>query len=244
MLNLQGFGVGAYSLYTAMGNPAFYRGVAATAGTIASLPLKTYKNDPDTDERSPSSSFLDRSPSGPYGLTPFAWKELIAFALISEGEVGLDHINAQSGALVGLMPLHPSTYTAKWVKKDGVVMKEFQIQGQNEPKYSDSFTQILGMSVDGLRGLSPVVLFQRGIQLAVAMDVASMRVMTSGMQAGGFVFAADEDVDEDDAKAISDGLQTGISGPDNAGRYVFVNKRLKFQAAQQTNQDAQFEQGR
>ena len=39
-----GFGLGSYSLYTALQSPAFYRGVALISGTIASLPLKTYRN--------------------------------------------------------------------------------------------------------------------------------------------------------------------------------------------------------
>ena len=69
---------------------------------------------------------------------------------MTEGEVGLLHVDTEGGALTGLMPFHPTTYTVKWVKRNGVVEKEFQIQGETEPRYSDSFTQILGLSIDGM----------------------------------------------------------------------------------------------
>jgi HK97 family phage portal protein len=253
MLQIGGFGLGSYSLYTALQSPAFYRGVALISGTIASLPLKTYRNintgevDDEGDpimKREEASSFLDTTPSGPYGLTSFSWRELIVFCLVSEGEVGLIHVDNAAGSLMGLMPVHPTTYTVKWVKEGDVVRKQFMVQGESVPRYDDSFTQILGLSLDGMRGVSPVILFQRGIQLSAAMEIAAMSTMAKGMHVSGIASAKDEDIDEDDAKIIKAGIDSKVSGPDNAGGIAFVNKRITFTPWIQTNNDAQFIQSR
>jgi HK97 family phage portal protein len=116
--------------------------------------------------------------------------------------------------------------------------------GQPQSYDDSNFTQILGMSLDGVRGISPVVLFQRGIQLGTAMEIAAMRTMTNGMHISGLVAPKDEDLSEDDAKALKMGLDAKVSGPDNAGGLAMVNKRLVFTPWTQSNQDAQFEQGR
>jgi HK97 family phage portal protein len=253
MLQVGGFGLGSYSLYTALQSPAFYRGVALISGTIASLPLKTYRNintgqvDDDGDpimKREEASSFLDSAPSGPYGLSPFSWRELIVFCLVSEGECGLLHVQNGVGNLAGLMPVHPTTYTVKWVRSGDGVVKQYQVQGESVPRHDDNFTQILGLSLDGLRGVSPVILFQRGIQLSAAMEIAAMSTMSKGMHVSGIASAKDEDIDEDDAKIIKAGIDAKVSGPDNAGGIAFVNKRIDFKPWIQTNTDAQFIQSR
>jgi len=243
MLQMGSFGLGPYGIFQALQFPAFYRGVALICGEIASLPLKTWKDTGD-GEREEAESFLDKSPSGPYGLTPFAWKQQVMFNMVTEQECGLLHVETEGGALIGLMPYHPSNYAVKWVARGGIVEKQFLLQGETEPRYSDSFTQIVGLSMDGLRGLSPRVLFQGGIQLALAQEIASMRMMTSGSHISGLVSAKDEDIDADDAKIIKADVDAQINTPNSTGKMVFVNRRLVFTPWQATNEQAQFMEGR
>jgi HK97 family phage portal protein len=246
MLHMGGFGLGAYITFTALQNPAFFRGVSLISGTIASLPLRTYRNvdtDNDDDARESAKSFLDLTPSGPYGMTPFAWKRQIVFNLVTEGECGLIHILTEGGALAGLWPVHPSSYQVE-LRGATRVFKVQLSNGQFEDHDDSDFTQILSMSLDGIRGVSPVVLFQRGIQLAQAQEIAAMRTMTNGMHIAGLVAPKDEDIDEDDAKLIKMGLDAKVSGPENAGGLAMVNKRLVFTPWTQTNNDAQFMEGR
>ncbi len=242
MLQMGSFGLGPYGIYQALQFPAFYRGVALITGEIASLPLKTWR-DLGEGEREAAESFLDKDPSGPYGLTPFQWKQQVLFNMVTEQECGLRHVRTTGGALIGLMPYHPSTYTVKW-SKTVPFEKEFSITGEQQPIYSDTFTQIVGLSVDGLRGLSPRVLFQGGIQLALAQEVASMRMMTSGNHISGLVAAKDEDIDSDDAAIIKTSIDTQINTPNSAGKMVFVNRRLVFTPWVANNEQAQFMEGR
>ena len=237
------FGLGGYGTYEALKFAAFYRGCALIAGTIATLPLRTYKDMPDDDGDTTkvlSSSFLDAKPAGPYGLTPFSWKELVAVNLVSQGEVGLYHLYSQGGALIGLWPMSRQTYTVT-VLKDGT--REFKVDiggGKTETHTQDTFTQILGLSLDGVRGISPVSLFQRGIQLSAAQEIASMKQATSGMKVAGLVAPKDEDISVDDAQAIQADINAKMLGADKAGSMVLTNRRLAFTKWDQSNEEAQF----
>jgi HK97 family phage portal protein len=251
MLQMGNFGLGPYGIYQAMQFPAFYRGVALICGEIASLPLKTWK-DLGEGEREPAESFLDKTPSGPYGLTPFQWKQQVLFNMVTEQECGLLHVETEGGALIGLMPHHPSTYTPRWVVRNGIVEKDFELLNQTERdplgqswhRTQDQFTQIVGLSMDGLRGLSPRVLFQGGIQLALAQEIASMRMMTSGNHISGLVSAKDEDIPKEVAAQIKADVDNQINTPTSAGKMVFVNRRLVFTPWQANNEQAQFMEGR
>ena len=71
-----------------------------------------------------------------------------------------------------------------------------------------------------------------------------MNTMVKGLHMGGLVTPKDEDITEDDAKAIKAGIDSRMAGPDNAGSAVVTNKRMDIKPWTQTNVDAQFEQGR
>lgn len=234
------FGLGGYGTYEALKFTAFYRGCALIAGTIASLPLKTYKTDPDGDgEKIPSTSFLDTKPSGPYGLTPFAWKELIAFNVVSQGECGLLPVYTAGSQLIGLLPIPRSQYTVKTIG----ATRHYRVDmgnGHFEDHTDEDFIQIVGLSLDGVRGISPISLFQRGIQLSAAQEIASMRQATSGMKVAGLISPKDEDISPEDAQAIQMDVNSKMLGPDKAGAMIMTNKRLMFTKWDQTNDEAQF----
>ena len=234
------FGLGDYGTYEALKFAAFYRGCALIAGTIASLPLRTYRTDPDGDgEKLRSSSFLDTKPSGPYGLTPFAWKELVAFNVVSQGECGLLPVYKTGGELCGFWPIPRSQYTVT-VKGASRFYRVNMGGGKFEDHSDEDFVQILGLSLDGVRGISPVSLFQRGIQLSAAQEIASMRQATSGMKVAGLVAPKDEDLSVDDAQAIQADINAKMLGPDKAGAMIMTNRRLAFTKWDQTNDEAQF----
>ena len=236
------FGLGGYGTYEALKFAAFYRGCALISGAIASLPLRTYKNGVDDDgnevrDRMPS--FLDTQPSGPYGMTAFAWKELIVFNVVSQGECGLLPVYTNGGSLTGLLPISRSQYT---VTTKGAT-RHYRVdmgQGKFEDHTDEDFIQIVGLSLDGIRGISPIALFQRGIQLSAAQEITSMRQATSGMKVAGLVAPKDEDISPEDAQAIQNDINSKMLGPDKAGSMIMTNKRLVFQKWDQNNTEAQF----
>lgn len=243
---------GVYGAYTALENPAFNRAVQILAGTIASLPLRTYHYDEDGDMREPASSFMDTWPAGPANrMSPFNWKEQVVMHLVTAGEVGLPHVHDVSGALIGLIPFGPQTYTPRW--EGGRRIFKVTVSDGKQLDFGDGcdnaidgrcFTQILGPSLDGLRGLSAMWLFRRNIALAHALEVAAQRSMTNGLKISGLVSAKDGTLDGDDAAAVARQIKETMAGPDHAGELVITNAQLEFHPWTQSNVDAQFNESR
>jgi len=239
---------GNFPAYQALENPAFNRGVQILAGTIASLPLKTYHWDADGDAREPSTSFMDQWPGGPGRMTPFNWKEQVVLNLVTAGEVGLPHVHANGGELIGLVPFAPTNYIPRW--EGNLRVFTVTVSGGKQLQFGDGcdnaiegrcMTQILGPSLDGLRGLSPMWLFRGGIALAQALDIAARRTMTNGAHISGLVSArSGAKVTFEDAQAVAKALKETMLGPEHAGEIVTTNAEFEFTPWTQSNDQAQF----
>lgn len=227
---------------TALGITAFYRAINIVAGTIAGLPLKTYRRVGD-DKKERASSFLD-NPAGPYPLTPFAWKELVMVHLLIQGEAFLMHVFNGAGVLVGLWPVHRSAI--KKVEWSGAE-KVFTVQmSDNTDKIftQAEMTHIMALTTDGLRGLAPLTLFRQAVKLGLAGELAAYRSFANGMLIAGLVTPVTEDMDEEEATTIKEGLQAKIAGVEHAGDIAVVNRALKFEPWAMSMEDAQFIESR
>lgn len=240
---------------SAVGLTAVYRAVAMISGTIAGLPLRSYRTKPD-GSRETVDTFLD-NPSGPDGpYTQFEWLELVMVHLLLHGNAFLQHIYGGAGQIVGLMPIVPTAVTlrpistaedvANYGGPNGTYRKWFEVQlADNTTRRFTcaEMTHIPAMGLDGLRGLSPIDAQRQALGTAIAGDRAMARQFGSGMLLAGLV-SADEDVPEEDAKAIISKLKEKASGHDHAGELAFVNAKLNFTPWAATPVDSQFNESR
>lgn len=228
---------------TALGISAFYRGVALIAGTIAGLPLRTIR-DVDGKTRQRLGSFLD-DPGDPVALTPFSWKETVVAHLVLHGNAYLEHVYNGAGGLVGLAPIHPLSVSPEWDKtRPGFKRFDVTLQdGQRKDYDRRTMTQIMGLSLDGLRGLSVISIARNGLGTTIAADRAAARVFASGGLIAGMV-TPDEDVEEEEAKKIKASVEAKLAGWEHAGEVVVVNRKMKFTPWTMSMQDAQFLESR
>jgi HK97 family phage portal protein len=174
------FGVGqnyagvAVSEQSAIGLSAFYRGASIISTTIAGLPMRTLR---DVDGvRTRTGSFLD-APGGADGPTPFEWKETIIWHLILHGNAYLQHIWNGAGSMVALAPVHPLAVTAEWDddRPGGKRFTVTQTDGTRRDFDASTMTQIMGPSLDGLRGMSVITVARNSLGTAIAGDRAYRR---------------------------------------------------------------------
>lgn len=226
---------------TAVTLSAVYRSVSIIAGTVASLPLKSFRT-LETGERERVKSFLD-TPGGPDGPTAYEWKEtLVAHLLLHGNAYGL-HVYNGAGGIVGLQLLHPSAVS---IKLDGDGKKVFTVQmAEGSPREftPKDLTHFPGMSFDGVRGLSPIGVARESIGTGLAADKAAGRMFSNGLLLGGLV-TTEEDVDPEEAEEIKKGLKAKLAGAHRAGDIALVNRRLKFSPWTMNAQDAQFLESR
>jgi HK97 family phage portal protein len=230
---------------SALGLSAVWRAVSLISETIASVPLRTLRDKAGIREQVPS--FLD-NPGGMDGPTAFEWTEQVLVHLLLHGNAYLAHVLNGAGAIVALTPIHPLAVTPEWQKVDGkpTGLKEFTVtldDGSTRTFDQTTMTQLMGKSLDGLKGLSPIAVARNSLGTALAGDQTAARQFGNGAMIAGLV-TPDEDVTEDEAKAIKEGLNAKIAGVDNAGQIAVVNRKLKFTPWTMSNEDAQFLESR
>jgi HK97 family phage portal protein len=237
--NYSGVEVGEGS---ALGISAVYRAVALIAGTVATLPLRTLRDTGD-GMRQRVNSFLD-NPGGPDGPTPFEWTETVLLHLLLHGNAFLVHIFGGAGQLIALMPIHPLCVTIEPADvPGGKRFKASLVDGTLREFDATTMTHIPALSMDGLRGLSPIAVARNSLGTAIAGDRAAARMFSTGALISGMV-TPEEDVEEDEAKAIKAALDQKMTGWENAGGISVINRRLKFTPWTMSAEDAQFLQSR
>jgi HK97 family phage portal protein len=232
---------------SALSIAAFWRAVMLISGTIASLPLHTFR-DTAEGERQRMTSWVD-DPGTADGLTPYEWKETCLLHGLLHGNVYLQHVTNVAGATIGATPVHPRAVSPAWERRpDGTytgrkVYTATLGDGTRRTFDQNAMTQIMGPSMDGLRGLSLIGVARQSLGTHIAGDRAAAKMFGNGALISGLV-STEEDVDEDEAKDIKEGLDRKVGGWENAGEVAFVNRKLKFSPWTMSAQDAQFLESR
>jgi HK97 family phage portal protein len=225
---------------TAMSLSALFRAVSLVTGSLGALPLRTLKTRPD-GMRERSSSFLD-DPGFGY-QTLFEWKELCGVHLLLHGGACGQHIYNGAGALAGLNWIHPLAVEVE-ADAGAVGGRRFDVRlddGDKRQFDALTMTYIPAISLDGVKGLSPISLARMGLSTALAGDKAAHRTFVNGAMISGLVTPdGDEELTEDEAKVVKDTVRNAMTGVENAGDVAVINRKLKFQPWQLSAIDAQF----
>lgn len=229
---------------------AVFRAVALISGTVASLPMQTIRQTPVG--RMQIGSFLD-DPGGRHGPTAFGWKETTLCHLVLHGDAFLAHVVNGLGAVVGLEPIHPLCVSVRWATRreresgDVVGLKVYTatlLDGTRMDFDARTMTQISYLSLDGLRGLSPIAIARNSLGTAIAGDRAAAKLFNHGGLMGGLVTPMDDDLEAEEARAIQAEINRDMSGWENAAKIPVVNRRLQFQPWTINAEDLQFLQSR
>lgn len=229
---------------TALSLSAVWRSVSLISQSIAQLPLRTLRDVEGVRTR--VSSFLD-NPGGTDGPTAFEWTETVLVHLLLHGNAFLLHVYNGAGSVAALEPLHPLCVHVQ-ADPQAPGGKTFTVQlldGTQRTLTTADITHIPALSTDGLCGLSPISVARNSLGTAIAGDRAAAKMFGSGAMISGLVTpAGDDDITEDEAKTIKEGLDRKVAGWENASTIAVFNKSLKFTPWTLSAEDAQFIQSR
>lgn len=235
---------------TALGVSAFFRAVSLIAGSLAQLPMPTYR---DADgQRARVESIFD-NPDGDDGQTVFEWKETAFLHLVMHGKTGARKIKNEAGGLARLELVHPLTFTERAYDKTrdqrrprGGLWFDMTLADGTAVSYdADDFWYVPGMSLDGRTGVSLLTYARVSMATTIAGNEAAGRSFTNGAMISGVAVPADPDEDiTDDLDQIRRDLDREFLGPENAGGIALTAARIKVQPLQMTLADAQFLQSR
>jgi HK97 family phage portal protein len=232
----------------AMNLSSVFRAVSLVAGSIATLPLRTFVTDSVTGLRSPIGSFLDNPGpmvNGKLMFTSFDIKEMTMLHMLLHGNAFLQHVFNNAGAISGINPIHP---LAVGIELDpsvpgGKLFRATLLDGTTKEFDATTMTHIPGLTFDGIRGISPIGHARTTFGASLAADRAAAKAFQNGAMISGLV-TPDDDLDPDEAKAIKKDLTGRVTGPENAGEVVVINRKLNFSPWQMTAADAQFLESR
>jgi HK97 family phage portal protein len=242
-------GLGPVGETAALNLSAVFRAVSLVAGAVGSLPLRTLQGS-EGGRAVRVASFLD-NPGGDR-FTPVEWAEVIMGHLLLHGNAYLQHIRNGAGQMVALYPVHPAGISTEWddTRPGGKVHKASGVNSRGEP-FTESFdtrtmTQVMGPSLDGLVGISCLHAGRLSLGTALAGERSANRQFRNGAMIAGLVTPADQeqDLDEDEAKAVKAAVNKTMTGPEHAGDIAVMSKALKFQPWAQASRDAQFLESR
>lgn len=235
---------------TALGISAFWRAVNLISGSVAQLPMQTFR-EADAGQERTGSVFDD--PGKVIGLTPFEWKQLVILYQLLHGAAPLAHVRNNGGGLIGLVPLHPLTVQMLPPTKSDDVTEAFRrkfrvtLQGGESVEFTDGedITYCPALTLDGRSGISLISAARNSLGTAIAGDRAAAKLFSEGALVSGMVTPEDgEVVDEDDAKAIKQDLDQRVAGWENAAQIAVINRRLKFSPWTLSAKDAQYIESR
>ncbi|MCV7041239.1 phage portal protein [Mycolicibacterium moriokaense] len=223
-----------------LGLSAVYRAVSLIAGGIATLPLRVVQESDGVTERVPS--WLDK-PAG--GLTRYELVETTLLHLLLWGNAYLAHIYNNAGALSGVSPIHPSAVCVEIDYSTSAKTYRVSLEDGTTRAFTDlSMTHIKWLSSDGYVGLSPLTLARSGaFGIALAADRSASRLFNGGALMSA-IATVDEEMDEESAKAIKEGLDRRIAGEPNAGKIAFINRKVNIHPWTISNEDLQWIQAR
>jgi HK97 family phage portal protein len=235
-----------------MGLSAFYRAVSLISGTLASLPMPSYRD--DAGKREKVASIFD-DPDGVEGQTVFEWKETAFAHLVLHGRCGALKVRTEAGALVRLTLVHPGLWNEELPTPEEIERGEvpagglwFRVQldtGKSVKLDAQDFWYVPGLSLDGKTGVSLLTYARLSVATGIAGDRAAGNMFSRGALIAGLITPDDDQHDiTDDVPEIRRQIDSQVAGYDNAGTFAILNRKLKLQPWTMTAVDAQFLQSR
>ncbi len=228
---------------TAMSIPAVYRAVTLLSGAVASLPLKVYKA--TTDGREPATGdityrLLHQAPNPQQ--TAFTFKELIMNHLLLNGNF-YAYIDWQGGKPVGLWPIDPAAVTVDLDAATGLISYRISTAKGQQVLPPREVLHVLGMTLDGYRGVSPITMARESLGGAIAELKHGQSFFKNGAAVGG-VLQHPGHLGAEAAETLRRSWRDKYSGPDNAGKVAVLEEGMTFAPVALSNKDSQWLESR
>ncbi|MGN8245244.1 phage portal protein [Cellulomonas soli] len=225
------------------GNPmqvgAAYRCIQILASTTAGIPLKVRNRETRNDVHIPALA-MER-----VGTTPFEMWETVVSHIATRGNAYVRKVHARDGRLVELMPIAPTRVEVEILDGDDAAavgmpfVKRFKIDGGALSLTERDIMHIPWLSLDGVKGVSPVTLLRKTFERAHRAEDLASRLYDHGLFLSGFL-ATEDSLTDEQAMILRRRWNARFSGLDHAGDVGVLDNGAKFQQVSMSPADAQF----
>ena len=229
---------------TLYGRTAWFRGVRIIAGTIAAMPLHTYRR----GTRQRVSGWVLDEPC-PNAATPFEfWQTMVANAITWGTGYAIKSRNPM-GAVNYLTPIHPSAVTLHLITpdEDNPSGKWWEIRFPDEldplvvtPR---EMFELPYMSLDGRTGITPMTVLRESLGIGIAADRTAAGFYGNGANPGS-ILTTDQKLEPEDADRLKARWKARFGGPSNVGDIAILDSGATWSAVSVPPEDAQLLESR
>jgi len=234
---------------TAMRHTTVYSCYNVLAEGVASFPLhlmrRKHQNGKVVTKKATEHLLYNTLRLSPWdGISTFNMIYSLMLNLVSRGEAYLQILYNNAGEVVGLYPLL-SDNMRKIISPDGKLEYVYTSNAYNKDFFltSTDVVRIIGTTLDGVNGISPISLNANSIGLSIAMEEFGSNFFKNGANATGAFSTPDELSDEAYARLKKD-LTKNYTGLKQSGKPMLLEGGLKFERISIPNNDAQFLESR
>lgn len=226
---------------TSLGVPAVRRAVSLIAGTAAGLPLKTYRD--MAGERTEVRTALLEAPYP--AVTPFEHWRQVYVDLLLWGNSYQYLARNDLGAVVRLLRISPWEVTVERDEQTPLNPggKWFRISRTNQRYGPTEIMHVMGLSLDGLVGLSPIQIGAESVGIALAAEQTAAKMFGEGMLFAG-ILSSDQDLDQASAETLGARFRKMIGSRGPGAKIPVLGRGTKFEKVSMEPERAQFLESR
>lgn len=208
---------------------------------IAQVPLKLMRKESGGKERLEATDhpLYDLLESGPNDWqTSFEYMEMIGMhAVLCGNHYSFINRSNRSG-IMELIPFEPGSVT---VKRDEDFALTYDVRADNgsvQTFPSKAIWHVKGPSWNSWKGLDAVKLAREAIGLSMAIEEQQARTHKNGVKTSG-VYSVDGTLGPEQYKSLKKWIDDNLSGPENAGKPMLLDRAAKWLNTSMTGVDAQ-----
>jgi HK97 family phage portal protein len=226
---------------SAMRTTAVYACVQVIAESLAQLPLILYER-LDVGKKKADNTLLHYLlHDAPNEFqTSFEWRVTKTMHLLLYGS-GYSFIvrSPTTGKVLELLPVHPNNIKPRQEKNYSIVYEYTDAEGRKQDVSSDKIFRVMGLSLDGFTGISPIEYHRQTIGTALATNKHSALNFKNGVRFSGVLEMPARLKDEDTAKRVRESFQDAFGG-ENSWGVPLLEDGMTWKSVSMNNKDLQY----
>jgi len=229
---------------TAMRVAAVYACVRIISGAVATLPLHIKRRVDDRTREDASDhavwGLLRRKPNR--WQTPSQFRRMMQAHLLLRGN-GYGMKVVSRGNIQEIIPLHPDRVTCKQLDDLSLVYTYSRKDGRQITLPQRDVFHLVGMSLDGVNGVSPITYARETIGLSLAMESHGASIFRNGARFS-MVLKHPTKLGKEGLEFLQSSLDAYRSGGEREGKALILEEAMDVSNLSMTAEDAQWMESR
>ena len=224
---------------------AVFSCVSVLSRSLAAMPLPVYQRRGRGRERArehPAYNLLHSQPNRE--MTSYTFRSTLMAHLALWGNAYAEIVKERDGTPQSLWMIPPWRVEPMRTADKGNLYYEVELpNGQKKELQPYRMLHIMGLGVDGNKGLSPIAMHRQGVGMGLAAEEFGARFFGQGTNLGGIIEIPGKMRDET-IRGLRADIQSKHEGLGKSHRLLFLEEGLKYHQAGMPMTDAQFLESR